>query len=167
MKVSFRLTCICVLLVVAVGVDCSVSAREFRSIKSIPTPKALPEKAEAVAEMQPVDRKIVEKAVNKLMGAWNKASLEDFLGEGFFDKSRLVDAIDDKVPRDASLRILSIQGIQTLTQNVQPDASGREWVVSTVSATVKTQLEFNDATRGFQRREGVNEYIFRVRQKKK
>lgn len=162
-----KLTCICVLLVVVVGVDCSVSAREFRGIKAIPTPKALPGNAKAVAETQPVDRKIVENAVNKLMAAWNKASLDKFLGDDFYNRTRLIDAIDNKVPRDASLRILTIEGIQTLTQNIQSDTSGKEWIVSTVSATVKTQLEFNDATKGFRRREGVNEYIFRIKQEKK
>lgn len=165
MKVCLRIACMCVLLVIAAGAFHSVSAREFRGVKVIPTPGALPEDAKAVAEIQPVDRKIVEDVVNKLMYGWNRDNMRKYLSNEFFDKSRLVDAIDIKVPRNARLRILSIQGIQTMAQHIQPDASGEEWIVSIVSATVKTQLEFNDAVNGFQRREGTNEYIFRVRQK--
>jgi hypothetical protein len=142
-------------------------AREFRTFKSIRTPKALPEGAKVGKEIQPVDRKIMEGAVKKLMRSWNTAGMENMLAEDFFDKSRLFDSIDDKVPRDAKLSILSIQGIQTLSQQIQTDTAGAEIVVSTVSATVKTQLEFNDETDGFQRREGTNEYIFRVKQRKR
>lgn len=167
MKIPFRFLSICALLVISVCVDYSVSAREFRGIRAIPTPEAVPENAKVVEEMQPVDRKIMEGAANNLMNAWNNKSLDSFLGDKFFDRSRLVDAIDVKVPRNASLRILAIQGVQTLTQNIQADESGKEWLVSNVSVTAKTQLEFNDAEGVYQRREGVNEYIFRVKQRKK
>ncbi len=146
-----------------------VHTREFRSLNLIPTPgKLLPEGATAVAKIQPVDRNIVEKAVNNIVGAWNTPRMEDTLAEDFFDKSRLVDAIEDieKVPRDTRLRILSIQGIQTLSQQIQTDASDVEWVESIVSATVKTQTEFNDAAEGFQRLEGDNELIIRIKQRK-
>ncbi len=167
MKVHLSITCIiCTLLIIVTVVACSVLAREFRTFKTIPTPKVMPKGAEVVEQMKPVDRRIMEKVINKLMASWNTPGMEKFLGEDFFDKSRLVDAMDDKVPRDARLRILSIQGIQTQGQYIQKDASGREWVESIVTAIVTTQLEFNDPISGFQRREGVNEYTFRIRKKK-
>ncbi len=145
-----------------------VHAREFRTLNRIPTPKqVLPDGAKAVAKIRPVGRNIVKEAVNNIVGAWNTPKMEDTLAEDFFDKSRLVDAIEDieKVPRDTRLRILSIQGIQTLSQQIQTDASGVEWVESIVSATVTTQTEFNDADAGFQRREGNNELIIRIKQR--
>ena len=167
MKVSLRLTYICTFLIIVTVVAYSALAREFRTFKSIRTPKALPEGAKVGKEVQPVDRKIMEGAVKKLIRSWNTAGMENMLAEDFFDKSRLFDSIDDKVPRDAKLSILSIQGIQTLSQQIQTDTAGAEIVVSTVSVTVKSQLEFNDETDGFQRREGTNEYIFRVKQMKR
>ncbi len=146
---------------------CVVHASEFRTLKRIPTPKALLEGVKAVEEFKPVDRRLVVKAVNMLMDAWNTAGLEQWLADTYTDKTRILDAIDEKAPRDARLRILSIQGIQTMEQHIQTDASGVEWVVSNVSATVKTQLEFNDAVDGFQRLEGLNEYMFWVAQENK
>lgn len=140
-------------------------ASEFRLIRPIPTPKAPPEKAVPVEKIRPVDREVVEGAVRELIQAWNNKNIEGVVGEEFYDKSRLSDAMDEKVPRDAELRILSIQGIQTLNQYTEVDPSGARWTVSTVSATVRTQLEFNDPDSGFQRREGTNEYIFMVKEK--
>ncbi len=140
-------------------------AAEFRVIMPILTPKAIPEGAAPVKAIRPIPRKIVTAAVNKLVRAWNSNALQQALGKEFYDKSRLTDAMDTKVPRDAKMRVLSIQGIQTLNQFTQTDPEGNTILVSTVSATVRTQLEFNDSVNGFQRREGTNEYIFRVRQR--
>ena len=39
-----------------------------------------------------------------------------------------------------------------------------EVLVSTVSALVRAQLEFDDPLRGFQRREGSNELLLRIRE---
>ena len=36
-------------------------------------------------------------------------------------------------------------------------------LVSRVSVTVRTQVEFNDATAGFQARDGVNEFVLTLR----
>ena len=142
-----------------------VHGTEFRVIKPILTPQAgLPEGAKPVSRIEPVNRKIVEGAVKKLMEAWNGNALEKMLGKEFYDKSRLDDAMDDKVPRDAKLRVLSIQGVQTLNQYIE-DRDEKKSRVSTVSVTVRTQLEFNDPENGFQRREGTNEYVFRIKQR--
>jgi len=86
------------------------------------------------------------------------------LGDEFFDKSRLSDAMNAKVPRDARLSVLAIQDVQTLGQKTADSPSGR-LLVSTVSVTAKTQLTFNDPANGYQRREGVNEYIIRIKQR--
>ncbi len=81
------------------------------------------------------------------------------LATNFYDKSRLLDALNTNYPRDAKLRILAVQGVQTLAQYVQAGAGGVEQLVSRVSVTARTQVEFNDPRTGAQRLEGTNEYI--------
>ena len=88
--------------------------------------------------------------------------MESILADSFYDKSRLLDVMDTQVPRDARLSIQSIQGIQTLQQYRVPDAGGRDSLVSIVSATVRTQLEFN-STNGFVRLPGTNEFLLKVK----
>ena len=67
------------------------------------------------------------------------------------------------VPRDAKLRIQSVQGIQTLQQYIKPGSgTSRGELVSIVSATVRTQLEFNSSTAGFVSRTGTNEFLLEI-----
>ena len=145
-------------------------ARQFRQINPIASPinarSVLPDGAKAVKVSQAVDREQIAGAVNQLLSKWNNGELESTLSEEFFDKSRLIDAVDTVVPRDATLRVQSIQGVQTLQQYLVPseEAEGREDLVSIVSATVRTQLEFNDPAEGYVRRQGVNEFILKVTQ---
>lgn len=160
------------LLVIAAlfGMAGALQARQFRGMRPIATPVAtavnLPDGARPVANIKPLSREQIEPLVRKLMEAWNTPALSDKLDEGFYDKSRLTDAIDRIAPRDATLRVQSLQGVQTLSQYLiaDPEARGREKLVSVVSATVRTQLEFNDPSAGFVRRPGVNEYILKVTQ---
>jgi len=153
------------LLVSICGLTVAI-ASEFRAYTPILTPMALPEGAvlQAAKEIAPVSSKTMLKVVRGLIDVWNHNDLDKVLSQDFFDRSRLDDAMDIKVPRDAKLTVLSIQGIQTLSQHIETDAKGR-LMVSLVSVRIKTQLEFNDPANGFQRREGTNEYIFRVKQR--
>lgn len=147
-----------------------VFSQEFRALRPIATPETapLPAGAQPVdGAFVPVDRRAVEEATRDLLAKWNTPEFGDALAETFFDRTRLQDALDTAVPRDARLGLLSVQGVQTLDQQVVPDPTGLpiDTVVSTVSATVRLQAEFNDPSRGFQRREGVNELILRVTQR--
>ena len=63
------------------------------------------------------------------------------------------------VPRDAGLRIVSIQGSQILTQYTMAGPDGQQALYSRVSVTVRTQVEYNDAQKGFQRLEGTNDLV--------
>jgi hypothetical protein len=143
----------------------AADARQFRSAMPIATPAqraaALPPGARPVAVVEPLSRAQIEPLLEQVMQAWNTGQLEAQLGEGFYDSARLGDSVDRVVPRDARLRIQAVQGVQTLQQFIVPDGAG-EKLVSIVSATVRTQLEFNDPAAGFQRRPGVNEYILKV-----
>jgi hypothetical protein len=141
-------------------------ASEFRAFRPILTPMQSQPGGKAVParQLKPVSRQAAEKAVNKLLTAWNGKNLDQVLGDEFYDKSRLNDAMGSKVPRDAELSLLAIQDTQTLQQQVVDSPSGK-LLVSTISVTARTQLTFNDPTAGYQRREGVNEYIMRIRQR--
>lgn len=135
------------------------TAREFRVINAIPAPARLPDGAQAVEKVTPIDRKLIEGTVRKLAAAWNTQDLAKFLGEDFYDKNRLSDNINTFIQRDGKLSILGIQGQQTLQQFEQ---DGK--LVSRVSVIVNTQIEFNHPTAGFQRFPGRTELVFKVKQ---
>ncbi len=135
-------------------------AREFRVINAIPAPAQLPDGAQAVEQINPVDRRIIEGTVRKLAASWNTQDLEKYLGEDFYDKNRLSDNINTFIQRDGKLKVLGIQGQQTLQQFEQ---NGK--LVSRVSVIVNTQIEFNHPTAGFQRFPGRTELVFKVKQR--
>jgi hypothetical protein len=141
-------------------------AREFRALAPIPRPDKLPEGAVAIQTTSAVNVKTVETAVKNLASAWNSQALDSMLDDRFYDKQRLIDSLVEKAPRDAQLQILGIQNVQVLQQFVQPAEADRSGAVrvSRVSATVRTQIEFNDPAKGFQRIQGVNEFILEVRE---
>lgn len=142
-------------------------ASDFRSFNPIPSPNIkLPEGARPVTNPVPVDTRMVEKMVGDIIGSWNTSGLDNKLAGDFYNKSRLIDALAVNAPRDAKMRLLSIQGVQTLNQYVMTDPNDNSRVtVSIVSVTARTQAEYNDPTRGLRAVEGTNEYIIRVRAK--
>jgi hypothetical protein len=140
-----------------------VYATDFRPFNPITSPNAkLPSGAMTVAKPMPVDVREVEKAVEKIMGSWNTPDMDNKLAGEFYNKDRLMDTVATGVPKDAKLRLLSVQGVQTLNQHIRKNDSGESLLVSMVSAIARTQVEYNDPTRGFQRLEGMNEYILKV-----
>ncbi len=144
-------------------------ARQFRYLAPIAAPAAsptLPPGVKPIANVTPIPRAQVETALTKVISAWNSQQLADKLGENFYDKSRLLDALDSKAPRDATLRLQSVQGVQTLQQFTRPDPAhaGAEQLVSRVSVTARTQVEFTATDGTFTRRAGVNEFILRITQ---
>jgi len=164
-KFVLRQFCCTPLILIVFCLHTSITfASEFRTFRPILTPIAMPQGAAVQANIKPVSRQLAEKAVGKLIDAWNSNQLDGVLATEFTDKSRLTDAMNSKVPRDARLEVLGIQSMQTLQQSVVDSPNGK-LLVSTVSVTVKTQLTFNDPANGYQRREGINEYILRIKQK--
>jgi len=145
-----------------------VQAAEFRALRPIRTAAMVQHLAGAAARtpatLKKVSAEVLRTAVDTLTRAWNGNDLEGVMGQEFFDKSRLLDAMTSKVPRDAPLRVLSIQNAHTLDQRIV-GTGGDQRRVSLVSVTLRTQLEFNNPANGFQRREGTNEYILRIRQR--
>ena len=151
------------LLCATFGASAALAA-EFRGFQAVPTPERMPA-AQAVPGIEPVDRDKVEAAVERVFEAYSRldpGKLEAVLADTFFDGTRVVDNVAESFPRDAKLRVLGIRSVQTLSQSVEVGADGRHTRVSVVSATVSSQLEFNDSGGGFQRLEGTNEFLLRI-----
>ena len=138
----------------------ALSAGLSRDITLACSPAPCAELAQVV-NVQPVSARTVRDAVGRITAAWNTADLERHLGEGFFGRTRLADTLREVVPRDARLRVLAVRNVQTLAQYVETArADARATRVSTVRATVVTQLEFNDPREGFVRsRRAAQEYL--------
>ena len=164
-KLLIIVTIIILVLVVITAVD----ARQFRSIQTIASPVEQ-EKLEAregviiVEDIHPLTVKQVEPAVRELFASWNTNQLMQLMGENFYDSDRVLDAIDTQAPRDAKLRLQSIESLQTLQQYIEPDTDnpGRKQLVSKVTLTARTQLEFQTAQGQFVRRPGRNEYLLNI-----
>jgi len=145
------------------------NAGQLRTFNPIRGPVAQPsysaptEDAERVENPQPVARQQVEQGMKSLLDNWNQGDSEALLDAQFYDRTRLSDSIQEDVPRDASLRLLGVQGSQVLEQyRYQED--GNTLLSSVVSVTANTQMEFNDPESGFRRLNGQNEYIIRIDQ---
>lgn len=150
------LLCTCVMPVVA---------QEFRAINPIQRPAAnatqaaLPSGAVRVNPPLPVAGDKVEAAMQKIASAWSNRELDKVLSKNFYDRERLKDALQNKVPRDASLRIMGVQSHRVIDQF----RNGPQ-LVSKLSVVVRTQIEFNDAAQGFRRLDGTNEYVITIRE---
>lgn len=161
-KLPLKALCVGLLLpVLLVG----QSSAQVRRIQPIATPEAQEQAivTEQNIEFTPISRNLITQAVEQIVEHWNARDLEPVLGEQFFDRERLKQSMDTVVPRDATLRVQAVRDIQTLRQYVEAGESGRLGsIVSVVSATVETQIEYNTGG-GFVRLPGVNEFIMEIR----
>ncbi len=148
---------------VALGVSAACWGREFRRLRTIPTPARLPKGAKPLEKPEPVKSQTIKEVVKDTLKSWNRPDLAEKLGDAFYDKQRLLESISEKAPRDAKIRIMGIQNLQVLSQFAQRKEDGSSEIVSRVSAIVRTQIEYRDPQEGFQRIEGLNEYIFEIR----
>ncbi len=162
------------ILLIAAFLTTSTNAGEMRRYNPIRTPvlvasllPEIPPGAEFVKEIMPIDRQIASKAVKDFAEAWNTPNMLNLLDSDFFDKSLLNNAMASKtkVPSDARLRLLSIQGIHTLQQVIASDPVYDRILHSIVLVTAKTQIEFNDAGEGFVRLPGTNDFLLQVKEK--
>jgi hypothetical protein len=145
-----------------------VAAQTFRSFQPIPVPdpatrQAIELRGGAAAGIRQIPRDVVEEAVHRIYAAYNTPDFRQYLSERFYDPERLVEAIAEKVPREAVLRLVSINSIQTVSQQRAKDEQGRDVLESLVMVVVRAQMEFSTA-QGFQRREGESELVLRFRE---
>ena len=156
-----------IIALAALAAFAAAQAQETRQLNRIATPQAamkLPPGARAVASPRPISQQRIEAAVAQLAAAWNTARLGTLLADNYYDKSRLLTTLSTAVPRDATLRVLAVQGAQTLAQYIQDRSSGGAELVSRVSVSVRTQIEFNDPQSGFKRLDGTNELTLLLRE---
>jgi len=151
----------------------TAQAQGFRQIQPFPVPDAQMREAlrqgeqfrgSAPPRLRQVPRDVVEEAVRSIYAAYNTPDFRQYLSERFYDPDRLAEAVSEKVPRDARLRLLSVNSVQTLSQQPARDEQGREVTESLVLVVVRGQMEFVNA-QGFQRREGEVELVLRFREK--
>ncbi|PCJ16904.1 MAG: hypothetical protein COB04_09825 [Gammaproteobacteria bacterium] len=138
-----------------------IMAREFRSVNPISTPifVAAHENQIAQKDLRPVSRDVVNQAVTQIAQSYNTPELQEYLSDQFIDAQRLGDTVSNLLPRDASVRILSIRDTRTLQQHIEVDESTqRSYLVSKVAVTINTQLEF-DSAEGFQAIPGTTQYV--------
>src|SRR5258706_14046021 len=105
-----------IVVLAALAASFPAPAQESRQMNRIATPQSalrLPQGARAVAAIKPVRPEAVEAAVRELPAAWNTPLLPGNLAPNFYGKDRLVGAINPQLPRDAKLRVLGIQWMQT------------------------------------------------------
>jgi len=153
---------ILIVILAVLALASPLQANESRTFSRIQSAEPLPAGATRLNVQQPVSRGLVERAVANIAAQWNTANLEEVLADEFYDAQRLEDTVLGIVPRDAVLRVLSIQGQQVLQQYL---LQGNRY--SRVSVTVTTQVEFTDSSGVYQRREGVAEWILKITERAK
>lgn len=150
----------------------SAQAQGFRFIQPIMVPDAQLREAmrqgqqlrgTAIPGLRQVPRAVVEEAVRKIYAAYNTPDFQQYLSERFYDSERLLDAINEKVPREAKLRLITVNSAQTVSQQPAKDEQGKDVIESLVMVVVRAQMEFTTAA-GFQRREGESEIVLRFRE---
>ena len=111
------------LVIAALFAAGAVSAQTFRFIQPILVPDAPLREAivrgeqlrgMAIPGLRQVPREVIEDAVRKIYAAYNTPEFRQYLSERFYDPDRLADAIVEKVPREARLRLLSINSATTV-----------------------------------------------------
>jgi hypothetical protein len=110
--------------------------------------------------LSPVPVELVERFVHEVADAWSGRDLEAVLADDFPDRARLLDALQQGLPFDARLRILSVGTVQTLSQQPLPD--GR---VSEVLVRVRGQIEFTGEDGQLQLLPTHQEWVVRVAQR--
>ena len=139
-------------------------ARDFRSLIKIPVaPQNIALNSTINKKtFRPVDSALIEKHVRKIVSSWNRNDLSKYLSDTFQDKTLLINTIRRTVPRDASLRLLSVQGISTLQQSWDTNKARKKTLNSVVIATVDIQLEFNDPFQGLVKLPHTSQFYLQV-----
>jgi len=163
-RASDRLLCVLALALAPLAAQ----AQSFRQIVPIFAPdpqarEAIRLRGAASSGLKQIPREVVEEAVRRIYTAYNTPEFRQYLSERFYDPERLLDAVNEKVPREARLRLISVNSAQTVSQQQVKDEQGKLVSESLVLVVAKAQLEFTTAA-GFQRREGESELVLRFRE---
>lgn len=141
-------------------------ARDFRNIIKIPVaPTGFVSDSVGTdrAKFKQIDQHLIEQSVRKIVASWNNNTLSEYLADNFQDKILLINTIRRSVPRDASLRVLSVQGVSTLEQKeLKQQKDKNKQLQSIVIATVELQIEFSDPFNGFVRLPHTSQFYLQV-----
>ncbi len=152
-----------------------LSAAEFRSINTISTPQAGSGASQAASADPGLEtaRKSLEKrtvdlaraGLTRLIEAWQTGGkLEVLLSDSFNDRDRFLDILRRVSPGDAKLRLLAIDAVRIVSRSFDPAGpDGKGWVLtSRVSIRARTQIEYTHPKGGYQKLDGINEFVLRV-----
>ncbi len=153
---------VCMLPAVGLVPGDAHAVRSFNAL-SVGTPIAGAKAFAGVRKLGDVDVARVRDAVRRIAEAWNNGDMDRLLLPGFPNRQRLLDTLDQSVPRDARLAVLSVDAISTLGEQEQDQADHGKLTIRTVSAIVSSQIEFDDPVTGHQRLEGRYEWILQFR----
>lgn len=174
--ITFKASIAGLLLMFTFGsIHTDVEARDFRLIRYVVSPKLKDSISKAEFEdrglsqaakdlnLKPISQEAVRQAVRDFFAAWNNGALSSYLDPSFVNGDRLLDAVNNVVPRDATVRVLAISSIVTRpVDEIEWLDNGNGFNRKTkVSVIVTTQIEFTN-TNGLQRLDGTNEYTFNV-----
>lgn len=169
---------VCASIVLAALTIGEVRAAELRSFNSIRTPGDLP--ASDIAELRrvcppsvcgepvlrpvptPVSAAAIRRSAEAIARVWNSTRLETFLGQDFFDRRRLLDTITTQVPRNARLRLLSINSAETIQQFDFVKEGVPTYRASVVTARIRYQIEFRVPASGSVQVDSRDEYLLLV-----
>lgn len=179
MSMTLRLSYVLCAAVASIGLFAAMSgadARGFRSADRILTPELLAVGedvsslpglvGEPLSGPVPIPRLHVEQAMEQVLANWGDTRFRRALSDDFVDGDRLADTATLLVPRDAQVRVLGISNIDTLDQVLRRDEGpdDGDLLVSRITLTAQTQVEFLDRTTGaFRLLRGTNDYVLLLR----
>ncbi|MDF1736758.1 MAG: hypothetical protein P1U37_15810 [Minwuia sp.] len=135
-------------------------AAQFRQARPIARPAPVPDGFQPAMQPIRIPQPMVERAVREVFANWNSPGFDRYLSPSLFDRDRLIDNIAEFAPPDAELRLLGLQSVRQLGQVEQRQPDGSRLIIAKISATALTAVEFEDSATGFQRLEGLQEYLF-------
>lgn len=111
---------------------------------------------EDMGSLPAADREQLEDWLRELAASWNSARLSDYLDPDLPDRQRLLGAIEDQVPPDAELRILSVGPVRVLDEERAPGM-----ITRVVRASVRLQVQGTADDSGLERRESRQDLVIR------
>lgn len=102
------------------------------------------------------ERQQLEDWLQALAASWNTPRLSDYLDPDLPDRQRLLGAIEDQVPPDAELRILSVGPVRVLDEERAPGV-----ITRVVRVSVRLQVQASAENGGLERRESRQDLVVR------
>ncbi|MCX8110338.1 MAG: hypothetical protein N3D15_03695 [Syntrophorhabdaceae bacterium] len=146
-----------------------VTAQELRPFNPIRTQASITGTllpgAQVVEPTKPLPDKVISSSADTIASSWNTLDFQKMVSDRFYNRSRLIDAMNTETAKDAKLKVLNTHSANIISQAIVPDSDGGKLRVSTVSIVMETRAEFNDPKQGFISAPGTNEMLIEVVEK--